>query len=91
MRINFPRDTIAIAERHDKSNSLGCNGGAVIRSSVMQSERMTEDFWGHRMWKSNYLLVDSSVRYLSAESTFKGERSIWGSSNQTDTMWDSRR
>jgi prepilin-type N-terminal cleavage/methylation domain-containing protein len=91
LRIEQPSDTLAIVERHDPSNKLGCNGGDTVKIAAYQSNQDNQNFWGHGMWRSNYLLIDGSVRFLSAESTFKGVRSIWGSQNEDDTMWDSRR
>jgi hypothetical protein len=91
MKISIPSDTIAVVEYHASNNKLGCNSGDAIRAESYQSKQMTENFWGHAMWKSNYLLLDASVRHINAEATFKGVRSIWGSANEVDTMWDSRR
>ncbi len=91
LKISEPYDTLAMVENHQASNKLGCNSQDVTRIQAYQANKENETFWGHEMWRSNYLLIDSSVKYLTAEETFNNQRSIWGSENQVDTMWDSWR
>lgn len=89
--ISQPDSTLAIAENHISNNKLGCNSGDTLRVRTYHDNRLTENYWGHENWRSNYLFIDNSVRFISPQETFLGIRGFWGSENQVDTMWDSRK
>lgn len=90
-QITNPSATLAVAENHLSNNKLGCNSGDTIRVRTYHTNRLTEKYWGHEHWRSNYLLIDNSVRFMKPEETFLGVRGFWNNENQVDTMWDSRK
>lgn len=90
-QISEPALTLSVVENHQSINKLGCNAGDTVRVRTYQINRMIEKYWGHESWRSNYLFIDNSVRYLQPEQTFLNLRGFWSSENQIDTMWDSRK
>lgn len=89
--INFPDQTIALADNHMSLNRLGDPGKETMRAQTMQETMSNEDYWGHYFSKLNFLFTDGHVERLDVQDTYLGLRSIWNDGNETGTMWDSTR
>ena len=90
-KVPRPSEGIIVYDYNVEGNHLGSKNNAVKRAGDLKDSNKTEaNFWYHKFGFANFLFADGGVRYLSFEATYKGQRSAWGSANQTGTMWDCR-
>jgi prepilin-type N-terminal cleavage/methylation domain-containing protein len=90
-KIPRPAEGIVLFEYNVSGNTLGRKYNSLRNVDRVNGYTNPEaDFWTHKFGSMNFLFSDSSVRYMSLMSTFKGLRSPWDSADQYGTMWDCR-
>ena len=86
--INDPGNSIMLMEYHKSDNDLSTGNNSVANNMANINSINDNLRWPHEFHKSNYALVDGSVRFISLQSTYYGLRDATSNDNQLNTMWD---
>jgi prepilin-type processing-associated H-X9-DG protein len=90
-QMSKPEESIVLLEAHDANNQMGNRVRAAISAERVQGFQLNVDYWNHGFQRSNYLMADGHLEYLTFEETYLGVRPAWSDSNETNTMWDCRK
>ena len=92
-RMKHASSTIHLTEAPNKLATMGYTALVAVNIFKLRSLGSLTDtqFWGHGMYKSNYLMVDGHVDFMHINETSRGTRDYIGTTTNVvgKTMWDS--
>ncbi len=92
-RMKHASSTIHLTEAPNALATMGYTYLVAVNIAKLRTLGSLSDtqFWGHGMYKSNYLMVDGHVDFMHINETSRGTRDYTGTTTNVvgKTMWDS--